>query len=222
MNVTFQQSWQRLRSRSAALAARLPGGLRFAVGLLGCAVESQTLSFRRSCLSCAAELDGVFSGRTTSRFVKSVWRRWSYSTSQCASDAAHRFRQRYRNRMPAFASRKVPGCYHCRGRKLWFDATIALGNYDGRLRDTILRMKDAEGDALSLAMARLIWQIRGERLAATWCRCRGSDSAPLAASYRTSNKLERTCWPRCCPPSSACRGPTASCVGRAIPASNLT
>jgi ComF family protein len=62
--------------------------------------------------------------------------------------------------------RKVPGCYHCRGRKLWFDATIALGQYEGRLRDTILRMKDAEGDALSLAIAGLIWQVRGERLSA--------------------------------------------------------
>jgi predicted amidophosphoribosyltransferase len=62
--------------------------------------------------------------------------------------------------------RKVPGCYRCRGRKLWFDSTIALGHYEGRLRDAILRMKDAEGDALSLAMARLIWQVCGERLTA--------------------------------------------------------
>jgi ComF family protein len=61
--------------------------------------------------------------------------------------------------------RKVPGCYRCRGRKLWFDSTIALGHYEGRLRDTVLRMKDAEGDSLSLAMARLIWRVRGERLA---------------------------------------------------------
>ena len=49
---------------------------------------------------------------------------------------------------------------------MWFDATIALGHYSGRLRELLLRMKQAEGDALSLAMGRLIWQMRGERLAA--------------------------------------------------------
>jgi predicted amidophosphoribosyltransferase len=58
------------------------------------------------------------------------------------------------------------GCYRCRGRKLWFDATIALGLYGGHLKDVVLRMKQAEGDALSLAMGRLIWHVRRERLAA--------------------------------------------------------
>jgi predicted amidophosphoribosyltransferase len=61
--------------------------------------------------------------------------------------------------------RKVAGCYRCRGRKIWFDSTIALGLYGGRLKDILLRMKTAEGDALSLAMGRLIWQKHGERLA---------------------------------------------------------
>jgi len=58
------------------------------------------------------------------------------------------------------------GCYQCRGRKMWFDATIALGLYGGQLKDILLRMKQAEGDALSLAIGRLIWQQRGQRLAA--------------------------------------------------------
>jgi predicted amidophosphoribosyltransferase len=61
--------------------------------------------------------------------------------------------------------RKMAGCYRCRGRKLWFDSTIALGLYGGQLKDILLRMKTAEGDALSLTMGRLIWQMRGERLA---------------------------------------------------------
>jgi predicted amidophosphoribosyltransferase len=58
------------------------------------------------------------------------------------------------------------GCYHCRGRKIWFDATIVLGSYSGKLRELLLRMKQAEGDDLSLAIGRLTWQMRGERLAA--------------------------------------------------------
>lgn len=60
----------------------------------------------------------------------------------------------------------VADCYRCRGRKLWFDATIALGHYEGSLRELTLRMKDHKGDAVSLAMARLLWQVRGPQLAA--------------------------------------------------------
>jgi len=56
------------------------------------------------------------------------------------------------------------GCYRCAGRKLWFDGTIALGLYSGTLRDSVLRMKSAEGDSLSLAMARLLWHRRREQL----------------------------------------------------------
>jgi len=48
---------------------------------------------------------------------------------------------------------------------MWFDATIALGMYGDQLKEILLRMKQAEGDALSLAIGRLIWQKRGERLA---------------------------------------------------------
>jgi ComF family protein len=48
---------------------------------------------------------------------------------------------------------------------MWFDATVALGLYGGQLKDILLRMKQSEGDALSLAVGRLIWQFRSERLA---------------------------------------------------------
>ncbi len=58
------------------------------------------------------------------------------------------------------------GCYRCRDHKLWFDATIAAGMYAGLLRELVLRMKHAEGDALSLAMGELLWRQCGERLGA--------------------------------------------------------
>ncbi len=57
------------------------------------------------------------------------------------------------------------GCFRCAGHKLWFDETVALGSYEGILRDIILQMKRAEGDSLSLAMGRLLVEERGGRLA---------------------------------------------------------
>lgn len=51
---------------------------------------------------------------------------------------------------------KRGGCFHCAGRRLWFDATIAAGQYAGHLRELLLRMKHAEGQWLSLAIGRLV------------------------------------------------------------------
>ena len=63
-------------------------------------------------------------------------------------------------------ARKNAGCYRCRGRKLWFDETVAIGLYAGRLRELLLRMKQATGDPLSLALGEMVWKLRGDRLAA--------------------------------------------------------
>jgi ComF family protein len=52
----------------------------------------------------------------------------------------------------------------CRGHKLWFDETFAAGLYASRLRELVLRMKQSEGDPLSLAVGQLIWRQCGERL----------------------------------------------------------
>jgi predicted amidophosphoribosyltransferase len=49
---------------------------------------------------------------------------------------------------------------------MWFDETIAAGLYVGRLRDLLLRMKQAAGDPLSLAMGNLVWRHCGDRLKA--------------------------------------------------------
>jgi ComF family protein len=49
---------------------------------------------------------------------------------------------------------------------LWFDETIALGAYEGLLRDIVLRMKHSAGDSLTLAMGRLLMKLRKVRLAA--------------------------------------------------------
>ena len=68
--------------------------------------------------------------------------------------------------MPVSHVARPGGCARCRGRKLWFDETIAAGLYSTRLRDLLLRMKRVEGDGLSLAIGHLIWQQCAERLAA--------------------------------------------------------
>ena len=57
-------------------------------------------------------------------------------------------------------------CGRCSGVKLWFDEAIALGEYTGAMRQWLLRMKHRQGDLLSLAAGRLIWQHHQDRLAA--------------------------------------------------------
>jgi ComF family protein len=64
----------------------------------------------------------------------------------------------------------VPGevsratCYRCGGTKLWFDETVALGEYEGLLRDWLLQMKHGRSELLGLSIAELIWQRHAERL----------------------------------------------------------
>jgi len=113
------------------------------------------------------------------------------------------------------------GCFRCAGRKLWFDATVALGLYSGALRDSVLRMKRSEGDSLSLAMGRLLWQKQSERLTkldvdvVRRSRCigvGGSRIAPIRPPY----------WPRSCPRISACRSPNVFCGVRGPRSGNST
>lgn len=57
-------------------------------------------------------------------------------------------------------------CEDCRGRPMRFAKSVALGNYDGLLRTTVLRMKRANEEPLSAALAALFCQRRGAALAA--------------------------------------------------------
>lgn len=59
---------------------------------------------------------------------------------------------------------KADGCYRCRGRKLWFDETVTAGLYEGLIRELVLRMKQSTGDQLSIAMGRLLGELRHEHL----------------------------------------------------------
>jgi len=64
--------------------------------------------------------------------------------------------------VPGTAAR--PNCHLCHGKKLLFDEAIALGEYDGLLRDWLLAMKHGRSESLTLALAELIWQQCGSRL----------------------------------------------------------
>jgi ComF family protein len=57
-------------------------------------------------------------------------------------------------------------CHACGRIKFAFSEAIALGQYEGLLREWLLRMKNGRGDSLALAIADLAWQRQTDRLAA--------------------------------------------------------
>ncbi len=60
-----------------------------------------------------------------------------------------------------YSSDDCPGCSRT---QLWFDTVVALGGYHAGLRDAVLRMKRPSHDPLSLALGRLLWERRRDRL----------------------------------------------------------
>lgn len=59
------------------------------------------------------------------------------------------------------------GCGACRGRSTGFDAVVALGGYEGSLRDLCLRLKHERGGWRARWLAELLAEARAEALAAT-------------------------------------------------------
>ena len=56
------------------------------------------------------------------------------------------------------------GCARCRDEAYHFEAAVRLGPYAGRLREAILRIKHASGEALAEALGRLWAEVVGPRL----------------------------------------------------------
>jgi ComF family protein len=140
------------------------------------------------CLNCNAEVNQVDSRATLPFCAECLDGFKLFDESTCARCGAPPPAAG-----PVYVS-KQGGCYHCAGRKLWFDRTIAAGQYSGTLRDSLLRMKHALNEALSLAMGRLIVEQCREQLKALeadvvvpvpmhWRRrlARGTNSAALLA-----------------------------------------
>jgi ComF family protein len=114
------------------------------VSLCGVCLDAMELFSGPVCLKCGAPVPGV-------RATKGE----NSSGAEAEVDAGR----------SGIADDAKRGCYRCARHKLWFDETVALGSYSGMLRDLILRMKQAEGDSLSLAMGRLIVETRKQQLA---------------------------------------------------------
>jgi ComF family protein len=59
----------------------------------------------------------------------------------------------------------VDGCSGCRGRRLGFDAAVALGPYQGPIRAACLRLKHPRSAWLAPGLAELIAEVHGAILA---------------------------------------------------------
>lgn len=57
-------------------------------------------------------------------------------------------------------------CMACRDRRIRFGSAVALGLYEGKLRDAVLRTKLPTEHSLTTALAELLWENHGQRLAA--------------------------------------------------------
>ncbi|MEX2111977.1 MAG: ComF family protein [Pirellulales bacterium] len=57
-------------------------------------------------------------------------------------------------------------CPHCHAKRLYFDSVARLGRYDGELRRAVLRMKTETNPGLAMALGDLLFELRGEQLAA--------------------------------------------------------
>jgi len=59
-------------------------------------------------------------------------------------------------------SQNQGGCFECRGRPLGFDAALALGPYEGKIRDLCLRLKHEANAWLAPWLAKLLIEARPE------------------------------------------------------------
>lgn len=163
---TFRGGWRRLR-KGAALAGRVCP--RFNVTSVAKTARRgiADLLFPPSCAQCAAELDDSTEGDREVMLCDSCREKMEiFSEPTCVRCGVPLPPALFHHPDVAPSPALPDGCYHCSSRKLWFDETIALGAYEGLLRDIVLRMKHSAGDSLTLAMGRLLMKLRKVRLAA--------------------------------------------------------
>lgn len=96
-------------------------------------------------------------------------------------------------------------CNHCRGDKLRFQRAIALGSYEGLLRQLVMRTKADRQGVVTHALAELAWQRLREQLLALqidvvtavpmhrWRRWQRGANAPQLIARRLAEKLNVPC-----------------------------
>jgi len=150
---------------AATVARRWPEKIHFGDATRAAIQGVFELLFPGSCVSCGTELDAGQRPVADMPFCRECYGEFELiagpTCRQCGAP------------VPLIGAGRIadqagpptrPDCYRCRGRKLWFDETLAAGLYTGRIRELLLRMKQSEGDPLSMAIGRLIWHERRERL----------------------------------------------------------
>jgi ComF family protein len=162
---TFRKGWQRFRN-GRALVDRVRSQLNFPKTTKALRRGLADLLFPPGCANCGVELDeDATSARDRSLCNNCLEEMDIFSAPMCVRCGAPVPEALFPQHERPQDSTSMVGCYRCSGRKLWFDDTIALGAYDGTLRDIVLRMKNVDGDSLSLVMGRLLAKMRAGRFA---------------------------------------------------------
>jgi ComF family protein len=174
------QGWQGVR-RGAALVARLPQPSSIRANARRLRAGLANLVFPPACLCCGDEIEKTDTNSEYLLCDSCVEEMEFFAAPVCEMCGAPvPFARRTDDGANKLKAAKDRGCYRCRGRRVWFDHTVALGHYGGRLRDLVLQMKEASGDAVSLAMGRLMMERCGQQLAA----CNVDVIAPIPLHWR--------------------------------------
>ena len=205
-----------------------PGVLRqiLARGLAACGHAVDDLVFPWTCLLCGSEGPGC-AGRSAPPAGPSCWRRPPPADEPACPRCA----------LPVgpFADLRG-GCAKCRGHSLGFDAALALGPYEGPVRDLCLRLKhernawlapwlcDLLAEARQADLARLpgdAWVVpvplhwwrrlrRGYNQAEALAERPGPAARPPRPPPAPAGQVHATLWPRRARPSGwrPCAGPS--------------
>ncbi len=130
---------------------RPPGSLRRMSGILAAASRAADLLFPPNCGLCAIPMPPDDSRNTgihlCNRCISDITKADSLACKRCARP------------LPKGARSDSDDCPNCRGKRLRFDRTYALGVYGGILREAVLQMKQATGESLTLAMGSLLGEL---------------------------------------------------------------
>jgi ComF family protein len=180
MKTAIKHSWRHLAS-AARGTVRLSGRLGARRAMTTFAAGALELLFPGACAGCRRELGDSERPIADVPFCSECFDKLEFFTGPtCELCGAPVAETGIEKTVKAIGRPKTPGCYRCRGRRLWFDATVAAGPYEGELRDLVLRMKQSQGDPLSLAVARLIWHRRREQVE----RLQADVVAPIPLHWR--------------------------------------
>lgn len=107
---------------------------------------------------------------------------------------------------------KLPGavaeCGSCRGKKLWFDHALALGDYDSLLREQCLAMKTDRSERIAHSLGQLISKRLANEIASAapdvivpvpmhfWRRIARGTNSPAALASAFARELRIPAYPR--------------------------